>query len=112
MTDIASKRESIARRLKIAREFSGLSQGQVAKLIGLNRPSISEAEAGRRKVSSEELVEFSNIYSVDIGWITGMDNKKGNEYGGKLELAARELSKLKKDDLEKVLNLLTALKQE
>ena len=45
-----SKTQAIAERLKLAREFSGLSQGQVAKLLNLHRPSISEIEADRKSV--------------------------------------------------------------
>jgi DNA-binding XRE family transcriptional regulator len=51
----AAKRALIARRLKEARKLAGLSQGQVAKMLGLHRPSVSEMEAGNRRVSADEL---------------------------------------------------------
>ena len=44
------KRLQIAERLKKARELSGLSQAQVALKLNVQRPAISEIEAGRRKV--------------------------------------------------------------
>ena len=58
MTDA---KKSLAYRLRIAREHAGLSQGQVAKLMDYHRPTISEIEAGRRKVSAQELTRFSKL---------------------------------------------------
>ena len=45
MTMPESTREQIAARLRAAREAAGLSQGQVAKLLKLHRPTVSEIEA-------------------------------------------------------------------
>ena len=42
-----AKRAVIAQRIREARKSAGLSQGQVAKLMGLqHRPIVSEMEAG------------------------------------------------------------------
>ena len=49
------KRQIIASRVREARRLAGLSQGQVAKMLGLQRPSVSEIEAGNRAVAAEEL---------------------------------------------------------
>ena len=49
------KQEQIANRIRTARENAGLSQGQAAKLLGFQRPTISEIEAGRRRVTAVEL---------------------------------------------------------
>ena len=51
-------------RLKKAREYLGLTQDDVAKLMGVSRVIITNIEAGTRKVSAEELSKFSKIY----GW--------------------------------------------
>src|ERR1700712_4493082 len=99
MTEIdPAKRTQIADRLKEARKLSGLSQGHVAKIIGLHRPSITEIEAGNRRVSADELVRLAEIYDVSVAWLLGE--------APRLQLAARELSKLKPDDLERLLKLL------
>jgi transcriptional regulator with XRE-family HTH domain len=103
MNDVKSE---IALRMRAAREQAGLSQGQVAKLIGCQRPTISEIEAGRRKVSADELKNFSTIYNVSISWLTGNNI---DEDDIEVEIAARELSKLKKDDFDKVFNLIKTL---
>jgi transcriptional regulator with XRE-family HTH domain len=103
------KRKAIATRLKTAREQAGLSQGQVARLLGLHRPSVSEMEAGRRSVSAEELVSLAKTYGVSVDWLTGADTPDPER--DRLELAARELSKLKKQDLDRILQLLASLRK-
>ena len=101
-------RSAIANRLRSAREHAGLSQGQVAKLFGFQRPTISEVEAGRRRVSAEELAKFCEIYDVSISWVT---TAQPEIVDPKVELAARELAKLKGEDLDKVMSLLKMLRK-
>lgn len=110
MKDIDELRLLIANRLSIARKQSGLSQAQVATKLNIPRPSISEIEAGRRRVSAEELIQFADLYHIDIKWITG--EKKENEgiLNDQLQLAAREVANLKPEDLEKVISLLNSLR--
>lgn len=112
MSKTDSRGVAIGARLRLAREQAGLSQGQVAKMLQLHRPSISEAEAGRRKVSAEELVEFARIYGVSVSWLASADTESGNTRHDKIELAARELAKLKQEDLDRLLQLLAALRVE
>lgn len=74
-------REHIAARLRVAREAAGLSQGQVAKLMGLHRPTISEIEAGRRRVTGEELVQFAKLLPRGRGLADERDTGIG-PFGG------------------------------
>src|SRR4051812_41266974 len=94
---------AVASRLRLAREQAGLSQGQVAKMLHLHRPSISEAEAGRRKVSTEELVALARIYGVSVSWLACAEAEEENPVKDRIELAARELAKLKPEDIERLL---------
>jgi len=103
-------RSSTAERLRIAREMAGLSQAQVAKEIDLHRPAISEIEAGHRKVSVEELRKLSEIYGVSIAWLTDVSDETENIEQARIELAARELAKLKAEDLDRVLRILSILR--
>jgi len=102
------ERLAIANRLRIAREHAGLSQGQVAKLFGYQRPTISEVEAGRRRVSAEELAKFCEIYDISMSWVATEQAEVPNP---RVELAARELAKLKNEDLDKVMSLLQTLRK-
>ena len=101
-------RQAIASRLRLARKMAGLTQGQVAKRLGWHRPTVSEIEAGRRKVAAEELSGFSDLYGVNVPWITGED--ESDPTSDRAKLAARELSKLKDEDLDRLLQLIRALK--
>lgn len=105
-------RSVIASRLREARKLAGLSQGQVAKLLGLHRPSVSEIEAGNRRVTADELPRLAELYDVSVAWILGEvpDSLKASD--PRLQLAARELSKLKPEDLERLLKLLAAMRDD
>ena len=100
----------IAERLRLAREQAGLSQGQVARMVGKHRPTISEIEAGRRRVSAEEVGVFADIYEVSASWLLG---REGDSTGlhDRVQLAARELAKLRPDDLDRVLSLLGSMRE-
>lgn len=101
---------TVADRLRMAREQAGLSQGQVAKMLNLHRPTISEIEAGRRRVAAEELAEFSRIYEVSVAWLTGSE-ADNDGVDDRVRLAARELAKLEPGDLDTVLRLLSTLRR-
>jgi transcriptional regulator with XRE-family HTH domain len=105
-------RSGLASRLKQAREMAGLSQGQVAKLLSMHRPSITEIEGGNRKVSADELAVFAATYDVSPTWLLGLTPEKLEINDPQLALAAREMSKLKKDDLEKLLSILATMREE
>jgi transcriptional regulator with XRE-family HTH domain len=104
---MTSDAAGLAARLRAAREQAGLSQGQVARLLDFHRPTITEIEAGRRKVKTEELSRFAELYDVSASWlmkgVPEVDDPK-------VELAARELARLTEEDLERILSLLRTLR--
>lgn len=103
-------RRALATRLRGARVLAGLSQGQVAKAMNLHRPSVSEIEAGNRRVSAEELSQFAKLYGVGVTYLTGDAPDILGLDDPKLELAARELQKLPPESLDKLLRALAALR--
>lgn len=100
----------LAERLKEAHRLAGLSQGHVAKMLGLHRPSVSEMETGNRRVSADELARLAEIYDVSVAWLLGEAPYTLDAQDPRLKLAARELSKLKPGDLERLLRLLAAMR--
>ena len=108
----SAKRAQIAERLKEARKLAGLSQGHVAKMLGLHRPSVTEIEAGNRRVSADELARLAQIYDVNVAWLLGEATETLDAQDPRLELAARELAKLQPDDLERLLKLLAAMRSD
>ena len=110
MNEHEGKRKAIASRLRLSREMAGLTQGQVAKNLDWHRPTVSEIEAGRRRVSAEELTVFAEMYGVKVPWIVGEEDEDSSEAADRVKLAARELSKLREEDLDRVLQLVQALR--
>jgi len=95
----------IGERLRQSREAAGLSQGQVAKLLNLHRPTISDIENEARKVTAGELREFAKLYKVSLEWLVD----EAVDQSHKLKMAARKLSALKDKDLDAVLRIIESL---
>jgi transcriptional regulator with XRE-family HTH domain len=105
MPDDLSVRVALAERLKGARARAGLSQAQVARLLELHRPTITEIEAANRRVSAEELSKFADLYGVSTEWLLG----RSDEGGLGVALAARGLEKLSSADRATLLEILRSL---
>lgn len=103
------RQKRIADRIREARQLSGLSQGQAAKMLEMHRPTISEIENGNRKVSATELAQFAEIYEVSINYLMGEGSDQMNPSDPKLQLAARELSKLSPDALNSLMRALAVI---
>lgn len=112
MSDGDVKRAIIASRIREARKLAGLSQAQVARMLGLHRPSISEIEAGNRRASADELVRMAEAFDVGVSWLMGEGAEEVDPYDDKLQLAARELQKLRPEDLERLLRALAAKRKQ
>jgi len=110
VTNYEERRKLIASRLRLSREMAGLTQGQVATSLEWHRPTVSEIEAGRRRVSAEELTVLAEMYGVNVPWIVGEEGEDSSLAADRVRLAARELSKLREEDLDRVLQLVQALR--
>ena len=95
-------------RLKQAREAAGLTQQQIAKLLGLSRPAISEMESETRTVSVGELKQLGEHYKVSLQWLTG-EPVDGDE---KIKMAARKLSTLRAEDMNTVMRIVDSFRRE
>jgi Zn-dependent peptidase ImmA (M78 family)/DNA-binding XRE family transcriptional regulator len=64
-------KDLIGRRLKAARERLDLTQAQLAGRLGFNdRQTLAAIEAGKRKLSAEELVRAVEALSIDLDYFT------------------------------------------
>lgn len=61
------QRMRMARRLREAREYLGLSQDDVAAVLKLSRPAITNIESGARKVEAIELDQLARLYGRPVG---------------------------------------------
>lgn len=62
---------AIGQRLRDAREVLGLTQGDAATALGVQRTSISSIEGGKRNVTATELQKLAALYRRTAGWILG-----------------------------------------
>jgi len=56
----------IGQRIKELREKAGMSQDALARSMKLPRPAISQVESGARKIATDELVKFSQMFHVPV----------------------------------------------
>lgn len=103
-------KQQIAEKLRLARELSGLSQAQAAKILEISRPTISEIEQGRRNVTGAEIKQFANMYGVDVGWVLS-EQDESEEISAKIQLAAREIGKMSQAEVDKLFKLLSSMKK-
>jgi transcriptional regulator with XRE-family HTH domain len=54
----------IGLRIKELREKAGISQDALARSMQLTRPAISQIESGARKIATDELIKFSQVFHV------------------------------------------------
>ena len=100
------EKEGLAKRLREAREYLGLSQEYVAQQTSITRPAISEIEAAKRNVGSLELKRFSKLYGRPVEYFLGTQDEEEevtaeNDF---VELKLRSMTReLKKEDREEIL---------
>ncbi len=102
MTIENDRRQIIASRIRGARELAGLTQAQAAKLLGMQRTALTDAESGKRKVSGEEISQMAKVYEVSADYLLGQDTEKFDESEERLLMAARILKKLTPEDRERL----------
>src|SRR5438128_1523255 len=101
---------AIGERLRWAREQAGLTQIQIARMLNYHRPTISQIEAGQRIVRPDEIARFASFYGVQETWIIHGDSELASHQDTRVELAARELSKLRKEDLDTILKVIKVMR--
>jgi len=90
---IDQARLDMAARLKEAREYLGLSQEDVARVLVISRPAVSLMEAGERRVEAMELEKLARLYGQSQEYFTsGRDSSVDGESVGHLQRALKGLS--------------------
>lgn len=91
----------VGSRLREAREVLGLTQGDVAEALGIQRTSVIAMEAGRRKVTGLELRRLARLYRRDVAWLLGEDDGTADTEGA--AALFRATAHLTDEDREQVL---------
>jgi len=100
-------RRGIAARLRLARERAGLSGGQADRLLDFEQGAVLKVETGERTLAAEDLPKVARAYGVDVAWLVDPDASRPRR--DRLAMAARELGKLKSEDLERVIGFISSL---
>lgn len=88
-------------RIKTARTKLHLSQQYVADHLGIGRTAVADIEAGRRKVSAEELGGLSDLFLVPVDELL-----HGRPSSVPSQVFARSFEQLDEDDQREILNLM------
>ena len=55
----------IGDRIRKLRTKEGISQEDLAGLLGIERVSLSQIENGKRRITAEEIIKISNLFNID-----------------------------------------------
>ena len=108
MNDEHTTHDTLAGRLKEAREYCGFSQEEVARHLGVPRTAISHIENGSRRVSALELPRLAKLYQTSMESLTGQD-QKGPEPES-VRMVARAAADLSETDRAEVLRFVQFLR--
>lgn len=89
-------------RLKNARKSLKLSQEYVAQQLGITRTAIVAIEAGNRKVTTDELTKFAELYGVSPEELLYGEANEESE----IRVFARTFSELSDIDKKEIINLI------
>jgi|GEM_PF-223911 len=63
----------LAVRIRTERQYIGLSQVEVAEVLGIPRAAVSALETGRRRVSGLELKRLSELFGTSVDRLLGRE---------------------------------------
>jgi transcriptional regulator with XRE-family HTH domain len=91
----------LGKRLKEAREYVGITQGEAAAHLKVRRSAISEMEAGKRGVGALEIKSLAALYERPTSWFTGEVEPPVPE---DVSFLARTVSELSENDRGELAN--------
>lgn len=94
-------------RLKQARKDLKLSQEYVAKQIGVTRTTIVAIEAGTRKVTTDEIMKFSELYGIPVDVLLYGNDVDSDD----VKYFAQSFSTLSEIDKKEIINLINFKKR-
>lgn len=101
LEDDDAARRVLGERLREARKYLGLKQGEVAQYLKIPRTALTDIENGQRKVEAIELTHLAKLYRQPVGYFTGEDEASA---GLPIEVAhlARKVADLSVQDRDEL----------
>jgi transcriptional regulator with XRE-family HTH domain len=106
---LESDRQTLGDRLRMAREYVGLKQEEVARHLSIPRSALSNIEAGQRKVDALELTRLAKIYQRPVSWFTG-EGSVDDEFPAEVAHVARAAASLSSQDRQELARFADFLK--
>lgn len=101
--------ETIAQRLVRLRKERGITQAQMATLLGVSQPVVSDYERGALRLHGELILKVAEILGVSADELLGRDSQtKKARTPGKVQKVFEEVSRLPRRQQEKVVEFVTA----
>lgn len=85
----------LSEKLKTMRANKGLTQLDIANLLGVSQQAVGKWERGLSAPDYDALVKLSNLYHVSTDYLLG---QKSKEFSNKLEYARALLAELEKEE--------------
>lgn len=68
----------IHQKFKLLRDHTGITQIQIAEVLGITRPQYYLYETGKREMPLHHLVTLAKYYNVSLDYLVGLtDEEKG-----------------------------------
>lgn len=92
--------KEIGRRISEIRKHKGFSQDDLAKMLNMSRPSLTQIELGNRNLTVLELIDISNILSISIDKILANKDNLEEELVEQEELDKSKESRISVPELK------------
>ncbi len=63
--------KEVGKRLQNLREIRGFTKAAVAQMLGLTVKELEDMEAGRKRLSEENIKVLRETFSLDPAWLLG-----------------------------------------
>ena len=72
----------IAEKVKKLREQKGLSQAELARLLGITRSSVNAWEMGISVPSTQYIVDLAGVFDISTDYLLGVDSSSTISFAG------------------------------
>ncbi len=103
-------RQTLGERLRMAREYVGLKQDDVARHLAIPRSALSHIETGQRKVDALELARMARLYQRPVNWFTDEETPPEAELPDEVAHVARAAASLSSRDRQELARFADFLK--
>lgn len=84
----------IGRRIRIARSETGITQGELAKRMGVSPSFVGHLERGTRQASLETLVNLANELDLSVDYLLAASLKNSNPRSEQIPYTPQQLDLL------------------